>query len=166
MKNDSIKIAVQSVVQDLFDRNGSVKSIDLVDKARPTDSQAHPAFEWDDTLAGEEYRLIQARKWIRVVEIIRDDGSEPERLVHVPRIVTADDAGRDGEYKPISVVVEMPDEFERALSQAREKFASAKRAMDELYRAAELSGRADQAAVIAQMSRATDLWASALEGLH
>jgi len=166
MTNDSIKVAVQSVVQDLFDRNGSVKSTELVDEARPKNSPAHPAFEWDDTLAGEEYRLIQARKWIRVVEIIREADSEPERLVHVPRIVTSDDARRDGEYKPISVVVERPDEFARALSQAREKFASAKRAMDDLYRAAERSGMADQAAVIAQMSRATDLWAAALEGLH
>jgi hypothetical protein len=163
---NEIKAAVQSVVQDLFDRNGSVKTVDLVAAARPKDSPAHPAFEWDNKKAGDEYRLIQARHWIRAVTVTRPDSTEAERLIHVPRIVTDSDTSKEGEYKPLSVIITLPDEFARALEYASSKMAAAKRALDDLYKAAEATGRSDQAAMIAQMSRATELWASALTGLH
>jgi len=39
----------------------------VVSEARPASSPLHSRFEWDNTLAGEKYRIWQARQLIRVV---------------------------------------------------------------------------------------------------
>jgi hypothetical protein len=161
-----IKTAVQATVQNLFDLHGSVRTTDLVDAARPKESPAHAAFEWNDRKASEEYRLIQARRWIRVVTITRPDSTESERLIHVPRILSESDESKAGEYKPLSFIVEHPDEYALALGYAQAKMTAAKSSIEDLYKAAEGSGRKDQAAMIAQMARATEMWSEALIGLH
>lgn len=69
----SIKDRVQSAVCNIYKQYGEVKPQELVDTARPTSSPIHDAFEWDDSIAGEKYRLIQADTWIRNVTIIIED---------------------------------------------------------------------------------------------
>lgn len=166
MTNDGIKQGVQQVAQALYEEHGKVTARQLVDAARPEESPAHAGFEWDDTKAAEEYRLNQGRRWLRITLIRRDEDSEPEPLINVPPIMTKDSEARDGEYQVLSVLVERPDEFQRALEQAQSKLSAARRAIEELYRAAEQTDRADQTAVIAQLAKATELWASALEAMH
>ena len=172
MADDSIISVVQKVAQQLYDQNGKVETRALVDAARPKTSPAHAAFEWDNKKAGEEYRLIQGRNYIRRVTIIRND--QPERLIHVPKIhfepmADADPdqpESRDGHYQVASVLVSHPDEFERALHATTLRFDAARKALDDLYTAAEQTGRADQAAMIAQMSKATMMFADALKAMH
>ncbi len=167
MTNDSIKEGVQEVAQSLYEKHGKCTPSALVQAAKPKDSPAHAGFEWNDKQAGHEYRLWQARGWFKRIQIRREPDAEPERLINVPRVVTeAEPDAREGEYQVLSVVVERPDEFQRALEQAQAKLSAARRAIEELYRAAEQTERADQTAVIAQLAKATALWASALEAMH
>ena len=169
MTDDSIKQGVQQVAQELYEKHGKLTPSALVDAAKPKDSPAHDGFEWSDKKAGHEYRLWQARGWFRRIEIRSEPEAAPERPINVPRIVQADDAqddSREGEYQLPSVLIQRPDEFARALEQAQGKFTAARRALDELYTAAERTERTDQAAVIAQMAKAAELWASALEAMH
>jgi hypothetical protein len=172
MKDDTLKARVQQVCQDIYDRDGKVETRSLIKAARPKDSPAHDGFTWDNRTAADRYREIEARKWIRVVLIHREPESEPERLINVPRIVIEsadtppDSETREGHYQVASVLIERPDEFARALNQAQIKLDAAKRAVDDLLKAAESTGRADQAAMIAQMSRATEMWADALRAMH
>jgi hypothetical protein len=167
MIDESIKLGVQQVAQTLYDKHGRVVPSELVDAAKPKDSPAHDGFEWDNKKAGDKYRLYQARNWCRKIEIRVESCAQPERLINVPRIIQANDEdSREGEYQLPSVLIQRPDEFQRAMEQAQIKVAAAKRALDELYNAAERTNRNDQAAVIAQMARATDLWSSALSALH
>lgn len=42
----------------------------VVDEARPEDAVLHPAFEWDDPVAAERYRVIQAQQLIKRVRVI------------------------------------------------------------------------------------------------
>jgi len=169
MTDESIKLGVQQVAQTLYDKYGKVVPSELVDAAKPKDSPAHDGFEWDNKKAGDKYRLHQARNWCRKIEIRVESCAQPERLVNVPRIIQANAINEDsheGEYQLPSVLIQRPDEFQRAMEQAQIKVAAAKRALDELYNAAERTHRNDQAAVIAQMARATDLWADALGAMH
>jgi hypothetical protein len=54
-----------------------IKAEAVVSKAAAEDSAMHGYFEWDDTLAGHQYRLGQARALIRkMVVIMPDDQSE------------------------------------------------------------------------------------------
>ena len=171
MNDDSLKAKVQQVCQELYDRNGKVETRALVDAARPKTSPAHEGFTWDNRAAAERYREIEARKWIRVSFIKTDAAAEPERLIHVPKVITEpaneeEPESREGHYQVASVLIERPDEFARALNQAQIKLDAAKRAVDDLLKIAESTGRSDQAAMIAQMSRATEMWADALRAMH
>jgi hypothetical protein len=42
----------------------------VVDEARPEDAVLHPAFEWEDPVAAERYRVIQAQQLIKRVRVI------------------------------------------------------------------------------------------------
>ena len=171
MKNDSLKTKIQSVCQSLYDTHGKVETSALVDAARPKTSPAHEGFTWDNRAAADRYREIEARKWIRVSYIKTDESAQPERLINVPKVITepADtdkQETREGHYQVASVLINRPDEFARALNQAQIKLDAAKRAVDDLLKAAELTGRANDAAMIAQMSRATAMFGDALRAMH
>jgi hypothetical protein len=171
MNDQGIKKGVTEVAQQLYDEHGAVRSEDLVEAARPKESPAHKAFEWNDTKAGHEYRLIQARQWIRRVTIIHEE--KPVQLVHVPRITSpvdpgadVEDTGKGGEYKPAEVIVHQPDEFSRALDEALTKLHAARRSVDHLQRIAEQNPTEDRAAMIAQVARGLEILQSALDMRH
>lgn len=152
MKKNALMKKVEKVVQNIYDRDGEVKASVLVDEARPEDSPAHPAFEWRDDVAAEEYRLYQARHLIRKVEVIHEE--KPSQLVHVPISVSVDNS-KEGSYKPAEVIVTAPDEFEMALNAAVQRLKSARAAVDDLQRAAsKLEHNSDRSAFIAQVSNA------------
>jgi hypothetical protein len=165
----TIKSGVKQVLQELYDRHGMTEAAALVEAATPKDSPAHAGFEWDNKKASHEYRLIQARQWIRRVTVVKD--GQEQRLIHVPRVAAAaaeddDDESREGHYQVRSVLVQRPDEYERALVEAESKFEAARRAVNELYEAAERTGRSDKAAAIAQMAKATAMFSEALQAMH
>jgi hypothetical protein len=53
----------------IYQAHGELTPQIVVDEARPIDAPLHNRFEWDDSIAGENYRLIQASRIIRVVRI-------------------------------------------------------------------------------------------------
>jgi hypothetical protein len=132
---ETMRKAVQTTVNDIYKESGEVKPSDLLERAEPKTSPIHDAFEWDNKKAGHEYRLIQARTWIRKVDIVFEDRTE--RLVHVPLLSIEGNAEPDngeGYYKPISVVQGDYDEFKRAKSAVLARLNSAKNAYEELKR--------------------------------
>jgi len=137
------KLGVQQVVNELYQKHGEVKSSALVEAAKPKTSPAHKGFEWDNKKAGREYRLMQARQWIKRVEIIYPD--RQERLVHVPVIKVERETVTLGEgfYKPISIVAQDKWELECALESVRSRLESAKKSYQELKKAAEKAEKKD-----------------------
>ena len=166
MTNDTIKAGVQQVAQQIYEQTGSVKPSALVEAARPKTSPAHRGFTWDDKKAAHLRRLDEARNWIRVIVVKASEDEQAERLVHVPVVVGSDDQSREGEYKPISVVAESPDEYMRARTEVLNKGRAFAQALAELDEAAAKRGKADLTAVIAQISRGLDLFERAIETLH
>lgn len=160
----TITEGVQRVVQSLYDDYGVVEATRLVDAARPDESPAHNGFEWDDSLAGEQYRLMQARNWIKRVTVIYDD--EACKLIHVPAVKVEEAQSNEGYYRPISEVVKVVTDFERALGQAVARFDTAKRALDDLRIAAERENRDADVLMIRQITEAADKLVHSLSELH
>ena len=52
-----------------LEKDGKVIPKDLVDASRPQDAPLHKEFEWDDKVASEKYREVQAGYIIRSVAI-------------------------------------------------------------------------------------------------
>ena len=67
--------------------SGAVGPAELVERARASDSPVHHLFEWDDSVAGERYRLEQARLYIARVEYVPAPEREPT-LVEMPTAVS------------------------------------------------------------------------------
>lgn len=126
---ESIKKRVEQAVNEIYSESGMVTSTALLNAARPDDSAIHDAFEWDDGKAGHEYRLMQARKWIRIVMVFRDE-QPAERLVHVPT------TSGGGYYKPASIIVQDVDEYAAAMSAVKMRLAAAKESLEDLKSAA------------------------------
>lgn len=109
---------------------GSLVPTDVVNEARPEDAPLHPAFEWDDGVAAEQFRQQQARQLIRAVCVKSEDG---ENLDPVYVHVRTDDGGA---YQDVEVVAKEPDLLASAIEELTEKLASARRSLDQLRRAA------------------------------
>ena len=74
--------------------NGILRPADVVDEARAENSPLHNAFEWDDTVAAEAYRIEQAKELIRVQVVVIGDNPEPVRaFVNLRRFRGTDDGG-------------------------------------------------------------------------
>lgn len=157
----TIKQAIEADAQKIYERDGGVKPSQLLDAARPVDSPSHAGFEWRDSVAAEEYRLTQARQWLRVV-VVRTGENAPERMAHIP----AENGRQEGEYKPISVLVDDVDEFQRALSAASSRLNAARESIHELESVARKSDNKDRTAILAQLSRGFDLMQGAITSLH
>jgi hypothetical protein len=112
---------------------GRVAPPDLIEAARPADAPLHGYFQWDDTTAAHEFRLIQARRLIRaLIEVPDGDGAAPRTVyVHV---------SREEGYHPIETVVRVADWFDQALTELAVKLKSAQAALDELRAAADARG--------------------------
>lgn len=71
LRNKVRKGRYQEALQDLAKKNGNeLTPKNVVDAARSKDSVLHKAFEWDDKVAGDKYRLMQARVLINSVKVV------------------------------------------------------------------------------------------------
>jgi hypothetical protein len=77
----------------------------VIDAARAGEHPLHARFEWDDAIAGEKFRLQQARALIRVVREKFLDGRGDPQTVRVYHSLP-DSEGHA--YRPVDEVVENP----------------------------------------------------------
>lgn len=102
------------VLDELSELGDEYSLSDVVEKARDENSEMHSIFEWDDSVAGEEYRKIQAGKMVRNLVIVRND--ETEEKTNVRYIVST--GKRDGTYTYTRLIVRNQDAYEELLKRA------------------------------------------------
>jgi len=98
-------VSLRDQLQAVYDEHGRLTPAAVVDTARPEDHPLHARFEWDNAVAGEAYRLEQARRLIRSVRVIYREADEKEAA----RTVRAYHSVRDEQgtaYKPTDEIVE------------------------------------------------------------
>lgn len=61
---------LRSGLQRIYDDRGKLTPVDVLDAATPEDHPLHAHFEWDDSIAGHKYRLVQAQDLIQSVRIV------------------------------------------------------------------------------------------------
>lgn len=94
----------------------------VLDKARDDSTELHKCFEWDNSIAGEKYRLIQARDVIRhfVIEYKKDE-EEPQKIRTYQISTTTN------QYKPTRVILQNPDEYATLLERAKDELRDIQR---------------------------------------
>jgi hypothetical protein len=142
--------------------DGELTASAVVEAAKPKGSPLHPLIEHSNKKAADAYRLIQARRLIRSVEIIRDDGERAPMFVHVPKITNTD----EGSYETPEYIVQRPDMFALALAEAVRRVGAAEDAVRELQRAAAASDDQDRLARVAIAAKAVQTASDAIRALH
>lgn len=106
----------------------------VVEVAKNENSEMHNYFEWDDAKAGQEYRIIQARKIIGnlKVTIVKSEITEP---IHVRAFVNTK---RNTGYKNIEAVISNVDEYALLLSKAYKELTTIKEKYQQLEEIQEL----------------------------
>lgn len=101
-----------NTIQELVQASGGLLApADLVEAARPETSPLHRYFQWDDTEAAKQYRIVQARGLLRVC--VRYEPSGNEKLeVRVFASLPQDREKEGGGYRMMVEV--LSDEILRA----------------------------------------------------
>lgn len=94
--------------------NGNLLAKDVVEESRPESAVLHKCFEWDDAVAAERFREVQAGQIIRNITVVHsEEGCEP---TEVRAFVSVQKS-----YQPIRVVMsDMDKKAELLLSAFRE----------------------------------------------
>jgi hypothetical protein len=140
--------------------SGRLTAERVLDVARDPGSALHDAFEWDDGVAANEYRLIQARSVIRAVVIVGDAGGEDVRaFIHVP-------SSDGGFYETGEVIAKHVDMAQAALEEAQADVRSALARVRDLSRWFATGEKADAAEHISKASAALSTAEVALSHLR
>lgn len=105
--------SLRDELQSIYTARGELTPKIVVDEATNANHPLHHRFEWDNRIAGQKYREVQAAELIREVKIVYSAPSGEERSV---RAFTSVRLGQDSPsqaYKPTDEVME--DEFLRTL---------------------------------------------------
>lgn len=96
------------------EHGGLLRPEDVVEAARPAASPLHHRFEWDDTEAARQYRLVQAEQLIRVSVIVV--GAETPLQTRCFVSLTTDRP--HGIYREVISVMQDPDQRSQLLMDA------------------------------------------------
>lgn len=110
----NIDANVAGKVCEELSNDGKLTPQQLVDVSRPEDAPLHSAFEWDDSIAAENYRNIQGGKIIRSLEVVIKGSEGPTRA-----FVNITIKEEQGNYKDIETVLTCKDYAEQLLDDAR-----------------------------------------------
>lgn len=115
------KADAQKVADEILTLGDSVEPSAVVEKAKDENTELHKCFEWRDNVAAEKYRLHQARHLMcnLVIEKVEAQSvQEPIRLMFKTK-------AHEG-YKPISLIMQEPDEYKALLNRAYRELAAFK----------------------------------------
>ena len=90
-----------------------VSAEQIVNKARDEGTELHKCFEWDNDIAAEKYRLVQARYVVHHLVI-----EEKEVPTDRPEIRFFVKTGNKEGYKETKIVVQKEDEYKALLARA------------------------------------------------
>ncbi len=146
----------------------------IVDASRPKAAVLHPAFEWNDKRAAEQWRENQASSMVRAVVVVpKDDETPPHReyvLVNQPIVTAATDsrpARQETHYMRSEVVVQHVDLFADALGKLEARVRETQSSVRELETLATRdSNDPERIMRIAMAVKAIDTAAAAIAGLH
>ena len=103
------KADAQKVADEIGD--GKVTPQEVLEKARDENSELHKCFEWDDAVAGENWRKQQARMIVCNLVYVDNEKKEPSKL----RVFYQSE---EREYKPVKFTLQKKDEYQELLERA------------------------------------------------
>jgi hypothetical protein len=121
---------VGDTLTEIEDKHGRVEAHVVVAESRPDDAPLHPHFEWDDSLAGEQWREAQARRLIKSVVLVppatkkKPEVTKVSAFIHDPKI-----GGTGGGYTSTAKVLTDSDLLYRVLEDSQNRLKGAEESL-------------------------------------
>lgn len=103
-------------LQAIYDTHGELNEELVVEMARPKDHPLHHHFEWNNRVAGDQWRRHQAGELIRSCKVVYRGGDD------VPKHVRAFPSVAAHTYVPVDEVLSNPVATEVVLNQMRREW--------------------------------------------
>lgn len=132
-------------------RDGVIRPVDVVEVARDESSPLHGCFQWDDSEAAHQYRLVQARNLLRVYVNVEDRKSDP---VQAFVSLTSDRVKPGGGYRVLTDVMNDDAMREQLLQDAFVQFRNMRRKYQHLQKLAKVWAAVDEAEAAEKVSSA------------
>lgn len=132
---DRYKISAEDFYKELQSLD-EITPQNVLDLARDQNSKLHSDFEWDNEIAGEKYRLIQARQMI--IDLVYEPFEEKKETTRVVQLTT-----QKSTYDFVEVILKNEDEYQALLKRALAELGSFKKKystlveLEEVFRAIE-----------------------------
>jgi len=137
---ERLSVAASQELQQLVADAEIVTPEQVVERARDEASALHRYFEWDDSAAAHEYRIVQARRVLRLCVTVTGAGSPPLRAL----VSLSSDRAAHGGYRPLQLVLANPEQRAVLLQDALEQLAGFQEKYERLRELAELWPVADK----------------------
>lgn len=103
------------------EKHGFVNNKNVLSAARKKKSPLHCCFEWDDNVASEKYRLVQAGQLIRSLKVVQQEEENVDEPVLGVRAYVSVEEEDDTHYVSIVKVMQTPDLKEQYLKKAHKE---------------------------------------------
>lgn len=140
-RGHSYNVPAQTVgekLETIEKKYGEVTNQNFLDESRAEDSETHSLFEWDDAIAGERWRLSQARTILSCVHIVvRRESTDKEQAIGTVRAYVNKemDDGRPGGYVSFHKAFEKTSDYQeiviRNATRELKEFANRNRKYEE-----------------------------------
>lgn len=105
-------------IEEIKEKRGGITPQLLVIEAKKKRSPLHNCFEWDDSAAAEQYRIVQAREILRYLVVVIELETENEEEIYVRGFVAPLDTDEDSQTSYLTISEVMADEdLDRAYKQ-------------------------------------------------
>lgn len=127
------------VMKSIEERDGSITPQAFLEASRPEDSPTHGAFEWDDSVAAEKFRLTQSRHMINNITVkIISDGDDNPKEKHVAFVNVTDGRHKPAEYKSVNIALSESDSRDIVLRNAMAELEAFQKKYETLTELAEV----------------------------
>ena len=116
----------QKVADEIFSISDTPTASQIVEMARDPEKESHVLFEWNDTLAAQEWRKEQARLVMRnlKVEFVHEETDSDERKKFTPvRLFYGNPVEKEG-FAAITTIMENKDMYDQLLDRAKMEIKS------------------------------------------
>lgn len=132
----TVDAQVAGDVCEKLEREGRLTPNVLVEESRPVDAPLHAAFEWDDAVAGEEWRKQQARNLIGALIVVEPEKPPVRGFFKIER----SEAG----YEALHTILKAEDKYQALLKTAKAELGAFARKYRELSELAPVFDAIDQ----------------------
>lgn len=147
LRNPGVGLPAQVVGEEFRrireENDGTLCPSTVVDEARPEEAVLHPAFEWDDEVAGEKWRHHQARNLICVVQAVKVEPNGDRGQPEVAYVSIGQPRAGGAAYVSTALIATNDDVRARVLRDALSQLRSWRRRWEHLSELAGIFGEID-----------------------